>query len=157
MNLGQVGEICFMLLIPLILKRFGYKWAMVIGLGALVFRYGCFYGAAAMDCACLDFGGILIHGLIFGLLVVGSQMYVNDVAAADLRNQAQGLVNLLTSGIGVFASNYAFEKILAANVVADGKHNWSTPFAIALAAAVVLTVLMALCFNPAKKGKEQAQ
>ena len=151
MNLGQVGEICFMLLIPFILKRFGYKWAMVIGLGALVFRYGCFYGAVATGCAYLDFGGILIHGLIFGLLVVGSQMYVNDVADANLRNQAQGLVNLLTSGIGVFASNYAFEKILAANVLEGGKHSWSTPFAIALGAAIVLTALMALCFNPKKK------
>ena len=166
MNLGQAGEICFMLLIPLILKKFGYKWAMVIGLGALVFRYACFYGSAAFGCAPLDFGGILIHGLIFGLLVVGAQMYVNDAAPAELRNQAQGLVNLLTCGVGVFASNFAFEKILAANVTLGGKvaaaanaaaganvqvaHDWSVPFLYALIAAVVLTALMAAFFNPKK-------
>ena len=157
MNLGQVGELCFMLLIPVLLKKFGYKWAMVIGLGALTFRYACFYGSAAFGLAWLDFGGILVHGLIFGLLVIGAQMYVDNFAPAELRNQAQGLVMLITGGVGVFASNFVFQKLLDANVVkkvVEGKevvlHNWSQPFLIALIAAVVLTVLMATCFNPKK-------
>jgi nucleoside transporter len=157
-NLGQVGELCFMLLIPVLLKKFGYKWAMVIGLGALAFRYGCFYASAAAGIAAFDFGGILVHGLIFGLLIIGAQMYVDDFAPAELRNQAQGLVMLITGGIGVFASNFVFQKLLDANIVkkvVDGReislHNWSQPFLVALIAAVVLTVLMAICFNPKKK------
>ena len=162
MNLGQVGELCFMLLIPVLLKKFGYKWAMVIGLGALAFRYACFYGSAAAGLAALDFGGILVHGLIFGLLVIGAQMYVDDFAPAELRNQAQGLVMLITGGIGVFASNFVFQWLLDANVlkkVVDGKevisHNWAQPFLIALVAAAVLMVLMAVCFNPKKKDAAQ--
>ncbi len=156
MNLGQVGEICFMLLIPFIIRKFGYKWAMVIGLGALSFRYACFYASAVCGYAALDFGGILIHGLIFGLLVVGAQMYVNDTAPAELRNQAQGLINLLTCGIGVFASNFVFEKLLNANKVvakdaATVTHDWQAPFLIALVSAVVLTVLMAALFRPQNK------
>ena len=155
MNLGQVGELCFMLLIPVLLKKFGYKWAMVIGLGALTFRYGCFYGSAAAGLAALDFGGILVHGLIFGLLVIGAQMYVDDFAPAELRNQAQGLVMLITGGIGVFASNFVFQRLLDANVKEGGGHNWSQPFLIALIAAAVLMVLMAVCFNPKKKDAAQ--
>ena len=162
MNLGQVGELCFMLLIPVLLKKFGYKWAMVIGLGALAFRYACFYGSAAAGFTALDFGGILVHGLIFGLLVIGAQMYVDDFAPAELRNQAQGLVMLITGGIGVFASNFVFQRLLDANVlkkVVDGKevisHNWAQPFLVALIAAVVLMVLMAVCFNPKKKDAAQ--
>ena len=150
MNLGQVGELCFMLLIPVLLKKFGYKWAMVIGLGALAFRYGCFYGSAAFGLAWLDFGGILVHGRIFGLLVIGAQMYVDNFAPAELRNQAQGLVMLITGGVGVFASNFVFQKLLDSNVKEGGGHNWSVPFLIALVAAAVLTVLMAICFNPKK-------
>ena len=155
MNLGQVGELCFMLLIPVLLKKFGYKWAMVIGLGALTFRYGCFYGSAAAGLAALDFGGILVHGLIFGLLVIGAQMYVDDFAPAELRNQAQGLVMLITGGIGVFASNFVFQRLLDANVKEGGGHNWSQPFLVALIAAAVLMVLMAVCFNPKKKDAAQ--
>ena len=175
MNLGQVGELCFMLLIPVLLKKFGYKWAMVIGLGALAFRYGCFYlgsngltfrgiwyHGAEIPLPIGDLGGILVHGLIFGLLVIGAQMYVDDFAPAELRNQAQGLVMLITGGIGVFASNFVFQRLLDANVlkkVVDGKevisHNWAQPFLIALIAAVVLMVLMAVCFNPKKKDAAQ--
>ena len=155
MNLGQVGELCFMLLIPVILKKFGYKWAMVIGLCALTFRYACFYGSAAAGMAALDFGGILVHGLIFGLLIIGAQMYVDDFAPPELRNQAQGLVMLITGGIGVFASNFVFQKLLDANVREGGGHNWSAPFLVALVAAVVLTALMAICFNPKKKDDAQ--
>ncbi len=123
---------------------------MVIGLGALTFRYGCFYASAAAGIAAFDFGGILVHGLIFGLLVIGAQMYVDDFAPAELRNQAQGLVMLITGGIGVFASNFVFQKILDANVK-EGGHNWTQPFLIALIAAAVLMILMAICFNPKKK------
>ena len=166
MNLGQVGELGFMLLVPVIMRKLGFKWAMVLGLVALTFRYGCFFGSAKFGWGALDFGGILIHGLVFSLLVVAPQMYVNDAAPAALRNQGQALVNLLTCGIGVFASNFAFEKILDANVTTAGKaaelvnkvagasasvtHDWSVPFVIALGSAAVLTILMAVLFNPKK-------
>ena len=146
-----------MLLIPVLLKKFGYKWAMVIGLGALTFRYACFYGSAAMGVTALDFGGILVHGLVFGLLIIGAQMYVDDFAPAELRNQAQGLVMLITGGVGVFASNFVFQHLLDANAsksIVNGvekvSHDWSVPFLVALGAAAVLTVAMAVCFNPKK-------
>ena len=62
---------------------------------------------------------------------------------------------LITGGVGVFASNFVFQKLLDANVKAGGGHDWSVPFLVALASAAVLTVLMAICFNP--KGKAKAQ
>lgn len=158
MNLGQVFELLFMLLIPVILKKFGYKKAMVLGCAAIVFRYACFYGAVKTGCQWPIFGGILIHGLIFGLLVVGSQMYVDVAAPPELRNQAQGLINLILSGAGALLSNIVFEKVMNASVVAGtGKHNWERPYLIALAAAVVLTVAMAALFNPAKKEGQAKQ
>ena len=161
MNLGQVFELIFMLMIPLILKKAGYKWAMVLGLGALVFRYGCFYfGAKSVDF--LDFGGILIHGLIFGLLIVGSQMYVDAAAPAELRGQAQGLIGLIMFGGGTLLSNWVFQKVLDANLVektvTNAKnvaevvkvHNWVQPYLIALGISVALMVAMAVLFNPKK-------
>ena len=69
---------------------------------------------------------------------------------------------LITGGIGVFASNFVFQRLLDANVlkkVVDGKevisHSWSQPFLVALIAAAVLMVLMAVCFNPKKKDAAQ--
>lgn len=147
-NLGQVGELAFMLVLPFILKKCGYKWAMVIGLAALAFRYACFWGSVKFGCPALDFGGILVHGLIFGLLIIGAQMYVDDFAPIELRNQAQGLVMCLTAGVGVFLSVGIFDRVLKANTLPSGGHDWAPPYLLALGISIVLTFLMALLFRP---------
>lgn len=169
MNLGQVLELVFMLLIPVILARAGYKWGMVLGLLALVFRYGMFFLGADKGLQVCDFSGILIHGLIFGMLIVGSQMYVDAAAPSNLRGQAQGLIGLIMFSLGTFLSNFVFDAILKANqttkVVTEGLsipetvtvHNWTKPYLIALVMSLVLAVLMAVAFQPATKDKSQAE
>lgn len=147
-NLGQVAELGFMLVLPLIVAKLGYKWSMVLGLAALAARYGFFLAGAATGVHALDFGGILLHGLIFGVLVVGAQMYVADFAPEELRNQAQGYVMLLTAGVGGFLSVGVFDRILAANAVAGGAHDWTVPFAVALGLSVLAGLLMAVLFRP---------
>lgn len=156
-NLGQVGEIGFMLLVPVIVRKFGYRNAMVIALGALTFRYVCFGAAAAFGWHALDFGGILIHGLIFGLLIVGSQMYVDEVAPKELRNQAQGLVNLLTAGAGVFASNALFDTVLKKSATSTGAHAWTAAFGLAAALAVLVGLLMRRFLKPDGRGLKRAE
>jgi nucleoside transporter len=149
MNLGQVFELLFMLSVPLILRRTGYKGAMVIGVGALVFRYLAFWCGARYGWTPGDFAGILVHGLVFALLVIGSQMYVDAVAPAALRTQAQGLVTLLMFGAGTVLSNFVFEQILAATARPSGGHCWSTPYLVALILSAVVTAAMAFLFRPA--------
>ena len=143
LNLGQVGEILFMLLVPVIVRRFGYKWALVIALGALAFRNASFACSSALGWSACDFGGILVHGLIFGLLIVGSQMYIDDIAPQELRNQAQGLMNLVTAGVGVFLSNGLFEAILESGA-ADGGRAWTTAYLVALGIAVLAALATAV-------------
>ena len=146
-NLGQVGELAFMLAVPVIVSRFGYRRAMVLGLAAMALRYACFSASVATGIHAFDFGGILIHGLIFALLIVGAQMYVDDHAPAELRNQAQGLIMTMMTSIGTFASCALFERLLAvhATVSADGArgHDWSVPYLVAFALSVIVAVLMA--------------
>ena len=150
MNLGQAGEIGFMLLVPVIIGRFGSKTALMIALAALALRNLCFFGATQGSAfAFLDFGGILIHGLIFGILIVGSQMFIDEVAPKELRNQAQGLVNLLTAGVGVFASNFLFDAVLSRGV-APGAHNWPVAYVVAIALASLAFVAVAAGFKTRK-------
>lgn len=149
-NLGQTLELGFMLLIPFILKKAGYKWAMVIGLAALVVRYGAFYIGASTGSTIADFAGILVHGLIFGLLIVGAQMYVDAKAPAELRGQAQGLMGLIMFGFGAVLSNNVFDHLIRVNTV-NGKCDWSKPYLVALIISVVLMVVMALFFNPKRE------
>lgn len=139
LNLGQAGEIGFMLLVPLIVSRWGYRAALTIGMCALAFRNAAFASSSALGFAAGNFAAILSHGLIFGLLIIGSQMYIDDRAPRELRNQAQGLVNLLTAGVGVFLSNGLFNAILAPR--ADGTHAWTFAYLVAFALSSLAALL----------------
>lgn len=155
-NLGQVGEIVFMLMVPFIVRKIGYKWALVTGVGAVMFRYAAFLTAVKFGFAAGDFAGILIHGLAFGILCVGAQMYIDGAAPAELKNQAQGLVMLLMNGVGIFLSNLIFDRILGANVIAADpvRHDWTVPYVSAFFLAFAIAVAFAVAFNPKQAGKE---
>ncbi len=147
-NLGQVAEFAFLLMIPYAVRRFGYRAAFASGFFFLALRYAFFFFAAKFGCDAGIFGGILMHGLIFGLVVVVAQMYVGEFSPPELRNQAQGLIVLLTSGVGIFASNAVMHPIVAACARPDGGHDWKIPFAVAFFAAVVLMFAAAVFFRP---------
>lgn len=155
-NLGQVGEIVFMLMVPFIVRKLGYKWALVTGMGAVMFRYAAFLTAVKFGFAAGDFAGILIHGLAFGILCVGAQMYIDGAAPAELKNQAQGLVMLLMNGVGIFFSNLIFDRILGANVIAADpvRHDWTVPYVSAFFLAFAIAVAFAVAFNPKQASKE---
>ena len=154
LSLGQVGEIGFMLLVPIIVAKWGYRAALAIGMGALAFRNAAFASSSALGFAPGDFCGILVHGLIFGLLIVGSQMYIDDNAPKELRNQAQGLVNLLTAGAGVFLSNGVFNVILAPR--ADGSRAWTAAYLTAFAVAAVASALTLAVLRAPRAAAEES-
>lgn len=64
----------------------------------------------------------------FGTFIVGSQMHENEIVPADLRGQAQGFLNIITAGVGVFVSNGVFHAILGKAV----PHAWTLAYAVAL-------------------------
>lgn len=151
-NIGTLVELGFMVALPWIIKRLGFKGSTLLGFAALAFRYGAFYLAAKTGCHLLDFGGIMIHGLIFGILIVGIQMHMAEIAPAELRNQAQGFVMLLTAGIGYFLSVGFFRVVLKASEKSTGVIDWTIPFMAALLIAVASFALFALFYrSPAKK------
>ena len=150
-SLGQVAELAFLVILPFLFKKLGFKKALMVGFGALTFRYACFSTASLTGCHALDFGGILIHGLIFGAIVMNVQMHVAEKAPDEIKNQAQGLVMILTSGVGDFLSIAVFYPILVSTCGANGLHNWSIPFLISFGIAVLAMVLLAVFYREKKE------
>ena len=154
-SLGQFAEIGFLVLLPILFKKCGFKVSLLVGLGALAFRYASFYAATATGCHAFDFCGILIHGLIFGAIIMNVQMYVAEKAPDDLKNQAQGLVMILTTGVGDFLSIAVFSRVLAWSSYTDATgrilHHWSTPFLVSLVVALLAMILFAVFFREKAK------
>ena len=89
MSWGQIAEMFIMLLLPLALTRYGAKWAITVGLGALIVRYVAFLAGGMLGQPWLYYIAILIHGAIFGFLIVGGQVYVDKKAPPEIKAQAQ--------------------------------------------------------------------
>ena len=83
LNVGQVSELAFMLLIPVAVKTIGFKNTMGLGILAMFARY--ILSAFAPECAGLYWGAIAVHGIIFGFFFVAAQMYIDKKASDDIK------------------------------------------------------------------------
>lgn len=100
MTFGQMSEIFFMLLIPFFFRRLGVKWMLMIGLTAWFVRFGLFSGAAVGSVYWMILTGILIHGMCYDFFFVTGQIYIDKKTSPEIRGQVQGLLVLLSFGVG---------------------------------------------------------
>lgn len=148
MTLGQMSEIGFMILMPVLLVRLGVKKMLLIGMAAWSVRYVLFaYGDAGPSIWML-YGGILLHGICYDFFFVTGQIYVDQRADVRIRAAAQGLIAFVTLGVGMFIGAWASGQVVAAYALETGGHDWRTIWLVPAAGAAVVLVLFALFFRP---------
>jgi nucleoside transporter len=147
MSLGQMSEVAFMLLMPLLFARLGVKWMLAIGMGAWVLRYALFAMGAPDAVFWMVAGGILLHGICYDFFFVTGQIYVDKKSSPKVRGQAQGFLVFVTYGLGMFigaqVAGILFNGFLgdADALTMTGWHNfWLVPAGFAL---VVLLLFLA--------------
>ena len=101
MSYGQISEIFFMLVMPLFFARLGVKWMLFVGMLAWVTRYGLFALGAPEETTWMIIGGIVLHGICYDFFFVTGQIYTDQKAPKAIRAQAQGLLVMLTLGVGM--------------------------------------------------------
>lgn len=101
-TVGQMSEIFFMLLMPLLFSRFGVKWMLAIGMFAWVLRYALFALGAPDATMWMILSGIVLHGICYDFFFVTGQIYIDKKASPEIRGQAQGLIVFVTYGVGMF-------------------------------------------------------
>jgi nucleoside transporter len=151
MNWGQFAEMGFMLLIPAVLARVGVKWAMTIGLFAMVVRYVSFLLGEMYGLNWLYFVAILVHGLIFGFYFVGGQIYVDRKAPKELRAQAQGFLFLAGFGVGLLIGNFVdgamIQHYTTLNTDGAKVFDWKSIWTLTTLMSAVLLVVFAVLFR----------
>lgn len=147
MNFGQLAEMLFLLSVPFIVRKFGLRITMFLGLIALTIRYLSFYSGALTDTGILYMMGILMHGLIFGYFYLGGQMYIDEKAPKALKAQAQGFIFLVTFGLGLLVGNFINAKIIAifSESGPDGtNYHWGMIWGITTIMSIGLAILFPL-------------
>lgn len=100
-TIGQVSEAFFMLAIPFFFVRLGVKWMLAAGMAAWVLRYALFALGAPDAVTWMIIAGIAMHGICYDFFFVTGQIYVDKKSTPAIRGQAQGLIVLVTYGIGL--------------------------------------------------------
>ena len=121
MSYGQMSEIFFMLVMPLFFARLGVKWMLAVGMLAWVIRYALFSLGAPDEIRWMIIGGVVLHGICYDFFFVTGQIYTDQKAPASVRAQAQGLLVMLTLGLGMMIGAQLAGQVEGAHTTAQAK------------------------------------
>lgn len=155
---AQISDVIFFLLLPIFLKKLGYKTTIFMGIACWVARYFALSGSvdAGASQSAFIFTAILLHGACYDFLFIAGQLYVDDEANERIRGAAQGFIAFILWGVGAFVGTLLAGKVLAMHELAtpvnglahDWKAIWQTP---AWGSAVVLVLFLIFFRNPTGK------
>ena len=147
-TIGQMSEVAFMLLMPFFFARLGVKWMLIVGMLAWAARYALFALGAPEQVQWMVIGGIALHGICYDFFFVTGQIYVDKKSSPSVRGQAQGMLVLVTYGVGMLIgaqiAGLTYNRFLqdsAALTPAQWQSFWWIPAGFAL---VVLAIFAAL-------------
>ncbi|MEV8567550.1 MFS transporter [Streptomyces sp. NPDC051322] len=146
MSLGQAAEFVFMLLLPRLLKRFGYRRILLTGAATWIVRISIFlvltHGQVWLAAIVVS-----LNGITTDFFMVTIYMYVDRMVAPELKAQAQGLIFFFQLGVGSLLGAVVASSIYN-SVIGNAAHSqlsdWRPIWLAAGGVAVVTATVMML-------------
>ncbi len=153
MTIAQWCEIGCMAATPFLVKRFGLKRMMAIGLAGWVLRNGLLYWG---NVPLLVMVGLPMHGWSYAFFAMIGSLFVDREAPDHLRAGTQALVTFMSSGPAVLVGNYLAGHVVAAHRV-DHVTDWDAVWIIPFIGYAVGFIVFVAFFRepPPVENKEQ--
>ncbi len=146
MTIAQLTEIVAMLLVGTAMIRYRVKHILLWALGLSVVRFGLSAYAGATGVIHWHIAGILLHGMCYTFYFITAQVFMDRRVDPGLRGQAQGLLALVSNGLGPL-----FGALVCGwmrdHLVDDGLHGWMEFWAYLAAMIAVCFVIFALFYR----------
>ncbi len=152
-SIGQMVEMVFLLIMPWFFIRLGVKKMLLIGMAAWIARFVCFSYGDLESMVLFLYLGFALHGVCFDFYFVTAQLYTNRKAHKRIQAQAQGLISLITFGLGWLVGSNLAGWVIGQRVteVDDaGKalmHDWPTIWLYPAGMAAAIAVLFLVAFK----------
>jgi MFS family permease len=147
-----------MVLMPVFLARFGVKAMLLGGMAAWILRYFLFSFGVGPDggVAWMIILGVILHGICYDFFFVTGHLYTDKTAPREIRASAQGLIAILTYGVGMFVGNKVWPMVASAVTPEGGEMPWAPFWQVFAWMALVIAVLFFLTFwDRAKLGDKE--
>ncbi|MEZ5038866.1 MAG: nucleoside permease [Saprospiraceae bacterium] len=156
MTMGQMSEILFLLLMPFFFRKLGVKKMILFGIFCWLTRYLLFAYGNNEGLVFMFYIGIILHGLCYDFFFVTGQIYVDNEAPEEVRSSAQGLIALVTYGLGMYiGSVYSGYVVESQQIMSDAGeiigHHWWNIWMVPAALAGGVLILFAIFFKEKPK------
>lgn len=146
-TIGQVAEILTMVILGGVLKRFGWKWTMIIGIMGHAARFAVFAFFDTPEDKAIIIAVQVLHGICYAFFFATLYIYVDAVFPKDIRTSAQGMFNLLVLGVGLVIANFWFGSLKTQYTVGNAV-DYHKLFLVPTGLAFAAVVLLMFFFKP---------
>jgi len=155
LSVSQISEALFILAIPFFMRKFGIKTVMLMSLGAWVLRFGFFgIGDPGSGLVWLMLS-MIVYGMAFDFFNISGSLFIEKETPAKFRASAQGMLMMVTNGLGAIIGNYGAEAVINHHTL-NGVTDWQTCWFIFAGYALVIGILFALFFKYKKQNADDA-
>lgn len=138
MTSAQILEVFGMLLVSYTMSRYRVKTLLLWALGLSVLRFGMSAWAGISYQIAWHIGGIALHGICYTLYFITAQVFLDRRVDPGMKGQAQGLLAMVSAGIGPLVGT-AICGWLRLRLVSEDGSGWQWFWGI-------LAAMIALCF-----------
>jgi MFS family permease len=138
MTIAQVLEVASMLLVGAAMTRYRVKTVLLWALGLSVLRFALSAVAGSTGLIGWHIAGIALHGTCYTFYFITAQVFLDRRVEPGLKGQAQGLLAMVSGGLGPLIGAVLCGWMRTRCVGADGR-GWDVFWGL-------LAVMIAVCF-----------